>query len=229
MRLFLAGALLIATTATGASAQVTFSSSPANAGGDPGHPGELLVVDFEGPAAGVTLSASYTIGTGLVPGFRAPPFGVMNNYFAVPNVDGPSNGMAVINFTGYLASRTVNSLSFYWGSIDTYNTLEVLGMGGSVLKTITGSQVINPADGNQFGASTNRRLFLNFDGNAALDFRALRLTSNGRAFEIDNIAGSFAQGATVVPEPSTWATLAFGLVVLGAAAARRNSLSSRMI
>ncbi len=228
MRSFFAGALLIAITATGASAQVTFTSAPANAGGDPGYPGESLVVDFEAPVAGVSLSGSYTIGTGLVPGFRAPPFGVVNNYFAVPNVDGPSNGVAVIDFSGYLASRTVNSLSFYWGSIDTYNTLEVLGLGGSVLKTITGSQVINPADGNQFGASTNRRLFLDFDGNSELDFRALRLTSNGRAFEIDNIAGSFTERATVVPEPSTWVTLAFGLVVLGVAAARRNTLTNRI-
>ncbi len=221
MRLLLVGALLLATTASQAAAQITVNSTPAIASGDPGFAGESLIVDFDNPTpAGITLSGSYTIGAGLVSGFRAPPFGVTNNYFATPNVAGASSGTATIDFSGYLGSLRVNSLSFYWGSIDTYNTLDVLGVGGTVLASIGGSSVINPADGNQFSGATNRRLFLTFAGDDALDFRALRFTSNGRAFEIDNIAGSFAERATV-PEPATASMLAFGLAVLGAAGARR--------
>lgn len=217
----LASTLLLAVAALPLSAQTTWTSTPATALGDPGvGAGEMVVVDFEAPVAGVAYSGSYTIGAGLVSGRRAPPFGVTNNYFATPNVSGPAFGTATIDFSSYLASRASGApatVSLYWGSIDTYNTLEVLGAGGTLL-SLTGTDIISPANGNQTAANTNRRVFLTFSGSD--EFTGLRLTSNGRAFEIDDIAMSFASAA-VVPEPSTWALLLVASGVMGMAVVRR--------
>ena len=223
----LAGALLVAATAAPAAAQITWSSTQATLTGDPGYGGQTLLVNFESAVPGISYTGSYTIGTGLVSGFRAPPFGVTNNYFATPNVNGNSSGTAKIDFSTFLAGQSVNALSFYWGSIDSYNTLEVLGAGDVVLKTILGTDVVNPADGNQTASNTNRRLFLNFAGSSTTDFRALRLTSNGRAFEIDDIAGTFSGGGVVTPEPSTYAMLAAGLLAVGVAGRRRRRSSTQ--
>lgn len=225
MRWIAASTLLLAATALPLSAQTTWTSTSATATGDPGvGPGETIVVDFEAPVAGVAYSGSFTIGSGLVSGRRAPPFGVTNNYFATPNVDGSSSGTATIDFSSYIASRGSGApltVSFYWGSIDRYNTLEVLGSGGTLL-SLTGTQVNDPANGNQFAAATNQRVFLSFAGPD--EFTGLRLTSNGRAFEIDDIAMSFAGGSTV-PEPSTWALLMLAGGMLGRAALRRRRIA----
>lgn len=211
-------ALLAATMLLGATAAqaVTFYTVPGAP--DPGAAaGESVLVDFEGtdPA---TFSGSYTILTGNVGGAAAPA-GDATNYFAVPDVNLPTPGVATIDFSGYLSSnRDFRSLSFYWGSVDQYNTLEVLRGDGSVLFTLVGNQISNPANGNQSIAETNQRVFLRFANGE--DASALRFTSTERAFEIDDIAGS------AVPEPQTWALLLAGFGMVGHAVRRRRQLAS---
>ncbi len=235
MKSFAFGAVLLALTASTAGAQVGYQSFA----GDPGLNSpplpmpQSLLLDFNGadPVAdalvdGVSFSGSFSFQTGLLPGLAAPPAGVTSKYFATPASGGQSSsGSAIIDFQGFLQTQIINSLSFYWGSIDRYNKLEVLDSdlntiqfdGG--LNFITGLNVAVPdANGNQFVNGTNRRLYLDLAG--VDNFRALKLTSTSRAFEIDDVAVN-SIGRATVPEPATASVLALGLALLGAAGARR--------
>jgi hypothetical protein len=223
MRSLLVGAFLFVATASQASAQITYSSLPGAP--DPGFGAQQLLVNFNGALpAGVTLSGSYSLQTGLLSGLAAPPAGNTSRYLAVPNANaGPSHGTAVIDFSGFLATQSITALSFYWGSIDTYNSLRFLDASGNALAitgvgtVLTGSHVGPPANGDQGASATNRRVF--FDLSSTPTFAKLELTSNGRAFEIDDIAVASA----TVPEPGTYALMAAGLLGLAGVARRRRA------
>lgn len=195
--------------AAGSSQAVTFSSTPFNTL----TLGQKVIVNFEKPTPGVTLSGNFSIQKGLTPGFAAPPAGDTTNYFATPSVNSESSsGTATINFTEYLETHSAfKTLSFYWGSIDRYNTLTLLGTGLS-RTTFTGSDINNPANGDQNLPATNRRV--NFTLAKGETLTGLRLTSTSRAFEIDDIA-------TSVPEPATWAMLLAGFAMVGLATRSR--------
>lgn len=215
MKLAILASLLLASTAAQA---VTYTSS--QGAPDPGPAAnESIIVDFEGAVPGVSYSGSYSIGTGLLPGLRAPPAGDTTNYFAVPGVDSETPNSARIDFTNYIAAnRAFRTLSFYWGSIDSYNTLDILDKNNNILRTLVGNDINNPANGNQSDPFSNQRVFLRFaDGE---DFAALRFTSGARAFEIDDIA------ASAVPEPQTWALLVAGFTMVGFAVRRRRAIAS---
>ncbi len=212
----LATALLLgASTAAHAVTYTTGLGAP-----DPGlGVNETLIDPFEtgntGPA-GIVYGGSYTVDNLAVSGVRAPPAGDLTNYFATPGSTQTLPGVATIDFGGYIdANRAFRSLSFYWGSIDAFNTLEVLDRDGNILKTIVGNDVNNPANGNQTDSVSNRRIFLRFSDTD--NFGSLRLTSTSRAFEIDDI------GASAVPEPATWAMLITGMGLVGFASRRRRA------
>lgn len=204
-------AALLAASAASAVTVTSAAGAP-----DPGPAaGETLVMSFDGPdPAGWTWSGGYATAPGgaLVPGVAAPPAGAGNTYaptrFAYVS---PSTGSpATLSFANAL--RTV---SLYWGSIDNYNTLEVLGAGNAVIKTILGGS-LPPAGGDQFSGNTNRRVFIDAGG---LGITGLRFTSTQAAFEFDDIAG---RG---VPEPDSWALLIAGMAMVGFTARRRRQIS----
>ncbi len=103
------------------------------------------------------------------------------------------------------------SLSVYLGSLDTYNSITFLGAGGFD-ETLTGSQLVSFASGNQTSGATNRRFFFDF---GSTPVNEVIFASAGNSLEFDNVA------AAPVPEPSTWVFMIAGVAMLGAIVWRR--------
>lgn len=204
--LMTAVAAVLSASAASAVTYTSLAGSP-----DPGPAaGESLVVTFDGPnAAGYNFTAG-NIGTAM---------GSTGNA-AAPATDGTMYGYVSSNLSpnfATLSTPNLRSISFYWGSIDTYNELDVLGAGGTVLTTISGG-LLPPANGDQGNAITNRRLFITADAGETIT--GLTFRSTGVAFEFDTIA------ASAVPEPQTWAMLIAGFGLVGVAARKRRTTAT---
>jgi hypothetical protein len=186
----------------GAANAVTVTSVPGAP--DPGIGSQTLVVDFENPnAPGYVMTGDFAVTTGSSSAAATPALDV-SKYAYVSNALG--SGIAT------LTTPDLKSISLYWGSIDTYNSVDVLGAGGVTLTTVVGGS-IPPANGDQSSAGTNRRV--NFAADAGEVITGLRFHSTGVAFEFDTI------GATAVPEPASWAMLVSGFGLIGLASRRR--------
>ncbi|WP_414902611.1 PEPxxWA-CTERM sorting domain-containing protein [Sphingomonas flavalba] len=200
---------------------VTTHTNGVNPGVDVGYAGlgQTLLYDFDGasPTAG-NLTGNYTIFAAPGTGESAAPAGTPagEHYLSVPNPE--QNGSADILLGGGYFSA-----SFYWGSIDGYNTVEVLGANGNVIGTWTGSALPTPtnANGNQSDFTSNMRVNFTADGGDYIT--GFRLHSNGFAFETD----TYAVGAAV-PEPATWAMLLGGFGLIGGAM-RRSRKTARTV
>lgn len=195
--------------AASATSAVTVSSVPGSPDVGP-LAGQSLVVTFDAPnAVGYSFSAGLQTTPVSIPGQAAAPaddtttFGYVSTQFALSSTT--------------LSTPNLKSISFYWGSIDSYNFVDVLGAGGALLTTISGG-AIPPANGDQSQPFTNRRV--NFTADAGEVITGLRLRSDGVAFEFDDFAA-----AAAVPEPATWALLIIGFGFVGVAARRRRGTS----
>lgn len=146
--------------------------------------------------------------TGSTPGVRAQPFGSTGGYASVGPTDG-SPGVFDLSDLG-----SIEKISFIWGSVDSYNTLQLLGAGDSILFTIVGNQIVDPANGDQSDPTTNPLVTLQLTGAHIGTVTALRFSSSQNAFEFDNLAIG-------VPEPASWAMMIGGFGLVGAAARRR--------
>jgi hypothetical protein len=184
---------------------------------DPGiAAGETLLVSFDtANVAGVTdiRSGNVITAAGSIGSVRAAPAGTLSGgiYRSIG-----TGGASLFDFSAWTAGRGLGSVSFYWGSIDTYNFVDILDGAGAVLSTIGGG-ALPLANGNQQLAASNRRVFFTFA--PAENAMALRLRSTGNAFEFDSIAAQAIPGA--VPEPATWAMLIAGFGMVGFALRRR--------
>jgi hypothetical protein len=195
-------------------AAVTLVSSIAGAP-DPGVPsGFTTVVTFDAPsAAGIvnTVTGAVITAAGDIGGIRAAPAGTpVGGVYQSVGTDGTSS----FDFSGYLAGRPLTGLSLYWGSVDDYNFIDFYSRSGSLLQTISGTD-LPQFDGDQTAPITNRRL--TFAINAVDDVTRLVFRSEGNAFEFDTIAVS----PEAIPEPGTWAMLIAGFGLVGAAMRRR--------
>lgn len=102
-------------------------------------------------------------------------------------------------------------MSFYWGSIDDYNTVSFFS-GSTLVASYTGAQIpAAPADGSQGNPLNNRRVGFNFGGAA---ITSVNFSSSQNSFELDTVSGA-------VPEPASWALLIVGMGMTGAAMRRR--------
>lgn len=193
---------------TSASA-LSFTYSPGAP--DPGPlASQTWVVDYDSPLpAGVTLTGDYDIVTGSLPSVYAAPAGDTTAFLTVPKSS--SSGEATIWVADWLPKAAKN-FSFYWGSVDAYNALDLLDTDGNVFATISGSSLPKP-DGDQGAAMSNVRLFVSLDAGESLGGLTFRSTSY--AFEHDDLAFG------VVPEPATWSMLLAGFGLIGFAARRR--------
>lgn len=137
-----------------------------------------------------------------VSGQHNRPFGSTGNYLAVGPFDGSP---AVLNLAAY---GRIGSISMLWGSIDAFNTLELLDAANQVIYSITGLGVrdvnaVQPGNVNRVVKFTFTDLMTQ---NAV---SSVRFSSNRNAFEVDNIA---VQG---VPEVSTWLLMIMGMFGIG--------------
>jgi hypothetical protein len=210
-------AALLAVFGSAANAALVISSSSGPTSGNPGD------ITFEGlpalnPPAPGPFNGNFNIGTTMFSGTG----------LVVNNQGGPSQGQYAFpasDNTNYMAIRANQSetikfatlqsaFGLYWGSIDTYNTIQFFDHGTNVTSIIHGDQLGLPinANGNQNSPNSNR--YINFTG---LVFDSVQLGSPGsNSFEFDNVSSVAA-----VPEPTTWAMMILGFMGVGFMAYRR--------
>lgn len=193
-------ALALLGTAGAAQGAITISAVPGSAS----YTGPFTY-DFEAPAP-VTGGA---IRTGSYSGIAAQPLGSTGNYWTMGPRDGATG---VMNLAGFSA---IASIGFLWGSVDTYNWVDVLARNGTVLRTFNGADVALAPNGSWTAPAMNPYATIAITGADRVNIGGLRFRSTSNAFEVDN----FAIGA--VPEPATWAMLTLGFGVLGGAMRRR--------
>lgn len=200
---------LVALAAAPASAAVTLTSDPGSAV----YAGPTPTFDFETPTPEFTGGA---IRNTSPSGVSAQPFGSTGNYATV----GPTDGSpGILNLSAF---GDIDWISFIWGSIDGYNTLEVLNAGGVAIATFTGADITVPPDGDQSDPATNRLVKLTFTGADRTNVDRLRFSSSENAFEFDNVA------VGAVPEPGTWMLMLMGMAAVGFSMRRKEKQTVRV-
>lgn len=179
----------------------TFLFSPGN--GDIS-PAESVVFGFDDPAQdGQVTGYGFTFLTGTSEQGAVPAAGDHSRYLSVLG-----GGTANISF----GAGGVTGFSLDVGSLDSYNMIVLHYVGGGS-QSLTGSDLVAKANGDQGAAGTNGRLRFVADQSERIE--GVSFLSGQNSFEIDRIA------IAAVPEPTIWAMLIGGFGFVGAAARRR--------
>lgn len=209
---FLGAMIAAAAGASAAGATVTVSSTAYDLAA-PETLGTLIDFDHALPT-GFTLSGTgYLVQTGDNSLGAAPAGGPTDA------ADDRSAYLSVYDGAARLMGSTgFHDVSFFWGSMDSYNAFDLLDAGGNVFKTILSGDLPAGGNGDQLGSATNRRVSI-FSTDAIY---GVQLRSTTPAFEADNflfsgrIGGSQAQIGGV-PEPASWAMMLVGFGAVGGA------------
>lgn len=203
--LLLASAFAVASMSTAHAATLTTTATPNVADAN-----TILNIDFD------TLMTPYTLtGDGIIlgppgiPNVSAPPAGDSTNYLSVPYSN--STGSATLMFgpvAGGLAA--IRSFSFLLGSVDNYNTFDLLDQSGTSFFSFTGA-MLPVANGDQSSLG-NRNVKIYLADNETIG--GIRIGGTQYAAEVDNFLGG-------VPEPATWAMMIVGFGMTGAMIRRR--------
>jgi hypothetical protein len=177
--------------------------------------GTLLSSD-SGPFLTLTsggLTGAATLSGGVVytanQSFAAEPLGTVGNFLAA----GPSSGDNVATLT---FAPQLNSLTFLWGSPDTYNDLKITSTAGTFDFTVA-SLGISPGNGNQAFA---QYVTFTTSGPSETILSAAFSSPGNDAFEVANFQ------VAAVPEASTWAMMVLGFFGVGIMAYRRKTKSA---
>ncbi|SIO13329.1 PEP-CTERM protein-sorting domain-containing protein [Parasphingorhabdus marina DSM 22363] len=197
----LLGAAVLATSVAPANAAIVLSQS------DIGvlDPGEIVVCDGVSDCGGA-LTGDY-INFSSTQGNAAALPGNSSSQIAVLGGDSAT----------LLVNRLVSAVSFDWGSVDTYNTLNIFTTSGNF--TVTGND-LPPANGNRIDQGTNFRFTATFDAPTFL--QSLEFASSSNSFEFDNV------GIAAVPEPATWAFMILGFGAIGGAMRRQRKANVKV-
>ena len=160
--------------------------------------GDLSMIDPGYNPALVVIHPAGSDGNGAQDPFSNPA--------GTPYLSVLGGGTATITF-----DKLMKSISFDWGSIDTYNTLTITLADGT-------NHIIpgNPGGGNQTSPTNNGRYYAVWDGSNAI--KSVTFASSSNSFEVDALSGS------AVPEPATWAMMITGFGLAGAAIRRRRNV-----
>jgi hypothetical protein len=111
-----------------------------------------------------------------------------------------------------------DTVSFFLGSIDSYNTVNILSTTGALLASFSGTHLSFAPNGNQELPITNRRAtFTRSAGDAQIG--GVSFASGGNSLEVDNLVFT-------VPEPATWAMMIAGFGMIGFAVRSRRRIAS---
>ncbi len=176
-------------------------------------PGSSGAMTASGPSGSVlvTVTPNAKVVQGSKSGEYAAPF-LSNNQGAM--FDGAANGVDVSTYltTGSISGNGSIKLDFLsnqqyigllWGSVDGYNRLSFYDEFNNLLGTVTGGDVLGSPTGDQ-GANGTTYVNINSD----TPFRYVLATSDGFAFEFDNVA--YNDRPVTVPDHG------FSLALLGA-------------
>ncbi len=204
--LFAGTAALSLAASAPASAGVSWSSTPG--GGNPNGlsttQAGTTTIDFNSGASPGFVGGAVT-GPGTTSGLFAAPLDDASKYYSV----GPSTSSPSVLTVG----GGSNYFGLYWGSIDSYNTISFYN-GVTLVASYTGTDINDPANGNQSSTATNQ--FVEFSFTGADAFTSVQFTSTQNAFEFDNVAfGNLGGSGPNVPEPASAALLGVALFGLG--------------
>lgn len=213
MLVLAAGAAIAAAVPAYAAPTLTTTPGSAAAFLVPALPGkQTAVINFNTAALPTGFTAKYlntTRTAGTHEPFSAQPAYSDNSKYLAVLAGGSATLQSAMGYT---------LVSFYLGSIDAFNTVEILNTAGKVINTYTGADFVMPANGNQTLPATNRRITYQIGKGDAL-IGGIRFFSKQNAAEIDNVV--FA-----VPEPSTWAMMLVGFGMMGLAMRSRQRRTS---
>jgi len=171
-----------------------------------------IIATFSGPA-GVVNSTSI--------GNYIQPLNDPTNYLTVayPTTPTGPTSTETISFSG--ADSSFTSFGLYLGTIDTYNSISLLGNGGTVLYTLTGAQILSTLasqSDDSTNGDNNNSSYVEFVDTTGANITGIQLSTTQAALESDNL--SVAGG---VPEPATWAMMLIGFGLVGLQLRRRRA------
>lgn len=196
---------------------------------------ERTKFNVDGKSTGCALNSSGVSMTASAPGVANVRTGTEKNVAAAPLNDdscyayttpaGPQPSFVDIDYSQFLTDigkqvpalddSFINSLGFYWGSVDTYNSFEFYN-GDTLVSSLTGTELLNElggTSGDQLGEKSNAWVQIAFT--AAESFDRLRIITSGVAGEFDNITiGLDKRPSQPVPAPTGLAFLGLGLLGL---------------